>query len=183
MIGAGEPPLCSSSTAAHATPSLLRRMACWMYEGVLLFGVLMIAGYLFSSLTQQRNAMIGRHGLQTFLFVVLGIYFAWFWSRSGQTLAMKTWHIRLLGADGAPVSQARALTRYVAAWLWFMPALLLLWLSGASHLGSIFAGLGAGVAGYAALTWLLPDRQFLHDTLCGTRLVRWRPEPTQPSRP
>ncbi|MDH5539716.1 MAG: RDD family protein, partial [Rhizobacter sp.] len=45
-------------------PSLWRRMASFIYEGVLLFGVLMIAGYLFSSLTQQRHALVGRHGLQ-----------------------------------------------------------------------------------------------------------------------
>jgi len=25
-------------------PSLVRRMACWLYEGVLLFGVVFIAG-------------------------------------------------------------------------------------------------------------------------------------------
>ena len=72
-----------------AAPGLWRRMACFIYEGVLLFGVVMIAGYLFSTLTQQRNALNGRHGLQAFLFIVLGIYFVWFWSRGGQTVAMK----------------------------------------------------------------------------------------------
>ena len=71
-------------------------MACFLYEGVLLFGVVMIAGYLFSSLTQQRNALVGRHGLQAFLFIVLGIYFVWFWSHGGQTVAMRAWHIRLV---------------------------------------------------------------------------------------
>ncbi len=35
-------------------PSLLRRMACWIYEGLLLFGVLFISGYLFSTLSQKR---------------------------------------------------------------------------------------------------------------------------------
>ncbi len=49
-------------------PGLIRRMACFTYEGVLLFGVVMIAGYLFSTLTQQRHALTGRHGLQFFLF-------------------------------------------------------------------------------------------------------------------
>jgi len=34
-----------------STPSLLRRMACWLYEGMLLFGVLFIASYLFSTLS------------------------------------------------------------------------------------------------------------------------------------
>ena len=89
--------------ATSPTPSVLRRLACFVYEGVLLFAVLMIAGYLFSSLTQQRHALAGRAALQGFLFLVLGIYFVWFWSHGGQTLAMKTWRIRLIGQDGLAV--------------------------------------------------------------------------------
>jgi len=64
-------------------------MACWTYEGILLFGVVFLAGYLFGTLSQTRNAMDNRHPLQAFLFLIFGIYFAWFWSK-GQTLAMKT---------------------------------------------------------------------------------------------
>lgn len=156
-------------------PSLWRRMACFVYEGVLLFGVLMIAGYLFSSLTQQRHALLGRQALQAFLFVVLGIYFAWFWSRSGQTVAMKAWHIRLVTRDGQAVSQARALGRYVLSWLWFLPALIALYLSGLSGLSAYFGLLITGVALYAALSGLHPERQFWHDAVCGTRLISVQP--------
>jgi uncharacterized RDD family membrane protein YckC len=164
--------------ASRTAPNLWRRMACFVYEGVLLFGVLMIAGYLFSSLTQQRHALVGRHALQAFLFVVLGIYFAWFWSRGGQTVAMKAWHIRLVGVDGKPVSQARALGRYVLSWLWFLPALVALYASGLSGLPAVFGLVIAGVAVYAALSRLHPDRQFWHDAVCGTRLVSTQPERT-----
>jgi uncharacterized RDD family membrane protein YckC len=156
-------------------PSLKRRMACFVYEGVLLFGVLMIAGYLFSSLTQQRHALLGRHALQAFLFVVLGIYFTWFWSRGGQTVAMKAWHIRLVARDAKPVSQARALLRYLLSWLWFLPSLAALSLSGLHGLTATFGLLLAGVAAYAALSRLHPERQFWHDAVCGTRLVSSQP--------
>lgn len=168
----GVPPAASGPLAA---PSVRRRMACFVYEGVLLFGVLMIAGYLFSSLTQQRHALEGRHGLQAFLFLVLGIYFVWFWSHGGQTVAMKAWHIRLVDAAGRPVTQARALVRYLLSWLWFLPALAIVWLSGLQGLGPVTAALFAGVAAFAALARLRPDRQFWHDAVCGTRLVTWRP--------
>ena len=157
------------------TPGLWRRMACFAYEGVLLFGVVMIAGYLFSSLTQQRHALEGRHGLQAFLFVVLGIYFGWFWSHGGQTVAMRAWHIKLLDRNGLPVSQGRAVSRYLLSWLWFMPALAVVWVSGIRSPVSAFAVLGIGVIAYAALALLLPSRQFLHDVACGTRLVSSRP--------
>lgn len=157
-------------------PGLWRRLACFTYEGVLLFGVVMIAGYLFSTLTQQRHALTGRHGLQAFLFIVLGIYFVWFWSHGGQTVAMRAWHIRLVDRAGAPVTQQRAFVRYLLSWLWFMPALILTWLSGLTGGGAVFGVLAVGVVTYALSSRLHPDRQFLHDALAGTRLVTHRPE-------
>jgi len=171
MSDAGE----ATAGMAPAAPGLWRRMACFLYEGVLLFGVLMIAGYLFSSLTQQRNAMLGRHALQAFLFVVLGIYFIWFWSRGGQTVAMKAWHIRLVDTAGAPVTQPRALARYLLSWLWFLPALATVWAADIHEAGAITTIVLAGVLGYALLARLHPQHQFWHDVVCGTRLVTWRP--------
>lgn len=150
-------------------------MACFLYEGVLLFGVVMIAGYLFSSLTQQRHALSGRHALQAFLFVVLGIYFVWFWSHGGQTVAMKAWHVRLLDRHGRPVTERRALARYLLSWMWFMPALAALSTGVFEGGGAMAAVVLTGVLGYALLALLHPKRQFWHDAVCGTRLVHWKP--------
>ena len=157
--------------ATSPTPNVLRRLACFVYEGVLLFAVLMIAGYLISSLTQQRHALAGRAALQGFLFLVLGIYFVWFWSHGGQTLAMKTWRIRLIGPDGLGVSQTRALARYVLSWLWFAPSLFIAWLSETRSPPVIFGSLAVGVVAYAALAFLHANRQFVHDAICRTRLI------------
>ncbi len=55
-------------TSELIAPSLLRRMACWLYEGLLLFGVLFISGYLFSTLSQSRHALDNRHGFKPFCF-------------------------------------------------------------------------------------------------------------------
>ncbi|MEO0316456.1 MAG: hypothetical protein RL404_133, partial [Pseudomonadota bacterium] len=96
-----------------------------VYEAMLLFGVLFIATWLVSTLLQQRHALYLRDALQDWLFVVLGVYFCWFWTHSGQTLAMKTWRIRVVGRDGNPVHWRRALLRYVFAWGWFLPGLAL----------------------------------------------------------
>ncbi len=149
-------------------------MACWMYEGVLMFGVVFIAGWLFSTLGQMRDAMDARRPLlQGFLFIVFGIYFAWFWSR-GQTLAMKTWHIRIVDRLGRPVSQARALLRYVLSWIWFLPPLGLLapYRLGAGEVTVLMIG---WVLVWALLSRFHPQRQFWHDALAGTRLVDARP--------
>lgn len=163
--------------ATLPTPGLRRRLAAMLYEGVVLFGVLMVSGLLFSTLTNQRHALQGRVELQGFLFVMLGLYFAWFWIHSGQTVAMKTWHVRVVRADGRPLGWLNALARYVLSWLWFLPALGIAATLKVHSSGDYTLALLAGVIGYAALTRLLPDRQFLHDRLCGTRLVTWRPAP------
>ena len=156
--------------ASLVAPSLKRRMACWLYEGMLLFAVLFVAGWLFSTLGQMRDAMDSRrHLLQAFLFVIFGIYFAWFWAR-GQTLAMKTWNIRVVDIHGRPISQLRALWRYVLAWLWFLPPLAVMApirLSG-GEITVLFIG---WVLVWALLSRFHSQRQFLHDALAGTRLV------------
>jgi uncharacterized RDD family membrane protein YckC len=68
---------------------------------------------------------------------------SWCWLRGGQTLAMKAWRIRLVGA-----SPARALARFVLALVLVPTGISILW------------------------ALLDADRQFLHDRIAGTRLVR-----------
>jgi len=150
-------------------------MAAFVYEGVLLFGVVFLAGYLFSALTQQKHALQGQQALQFFLFVVLGVYFVWFWTHGGQTVAMKAWHLRVLDHQGRPLTQPRALLRYLLSWLWFLPALASVWLLGGHGAAAIYGSLLLGIVVYAALTLLLPGRQFLHDVLCRTQLVTQLP--------
>ena len=151
------------------TPGLARRMACWVYEGILMFGVVFIFGYLFGTLTQTRHALENRHALQAFLFLIFGIYFVWLWSR-GQTLAMKTWNICIVDKAGRVISQRRALLRYGLSWLWLLPPL------GAVAPFSLPAGevvvvvLG-WVAVWAVMSRFHPEQQFLHDAMAGTRLV------------
>src|ERR1700761_7589331 len=102
-----------------APPSVRRRLATMLYEGVILFGIVFIAGYLFSTLTQQRNGLTHHNLLAAWIGFVVGLYFVWFWTHSGQTLPMKTWRLRVVAANGAAVSTPRAIVRYVLAWLWF----------------------------------------------------------------
>ncbi|MGD9774036.1 MAG: RDD family protein [Diaphorobacter sp.] len=170
----------SAPTVAAAkglAPALRRRMACWLYEGMLMFGVVFVAAYLFSTLTQTRHALDNRHALQAFLFVVFGIYFVWFWSH-GHTLAMKTWHIRVVDRQGRPLSQPRALLRYVLCWLWFLPPLALVRVLELSGSGAAAMVMGWVVI-WALLSRFHPQGQFWHDALAGTRLVHHEPPPRQ----
>jgi uncharacterized RDD family membrane protein YckC len=167
-------PAAPTPSSLSTTPGLRRRMACWLYEGMLLFAVVFVAGWLFSTLGQMRNAMDERrHLLQAFLFVVFGIYFSWFWAR-GQTLAMKTWNIRVVDALGRPVTQLRALARYALSWLWFLPPLAAMAPFRLSGMESVVIVLG-WVTVWALLSRFHPQRQFWHDALAGTRLVTSAP--------
>ncbi len=161
-------------------PSLKRRLACWLYEAMIMFGVVFVAGYLFGTLTQTKHGLDNRHALQAFLFVVFGIYFAWFWHK-GQTIAMKAWHLRVVGVRGQAISQGRALARYALSWLWLLPALAVASITRLSvpEIAVIVVG---WVVIYGLLSRFAPGGQFVHDLLAGTRVVDSRPQTAQSTR-
>jgi len=156
-----------------AAPTLRRRLAAMLYEGLLLFGVMFGATAIFLLLRAiiPPLARTGDIGLQVWGFFALGLYFVGFWRKRGQTLAMQTWRMRVVNADGSPISLGRAIARYALAWIWVVVAV------GIIHVSGVSRWTGAGVAlacvlAWGALAWLDPQRQFLHDRLAGTRLVR-----------
>jgi uncharacterized RDD family membrane protein YckC len=164
--------------AEPMVPPMRRRLAAMVYEGILLFGVLVISGYMFSVATEQRHALQGQAAMQGFVFIVLGVYFTFFWHRSGQTLAMKTWHIRVVRSNAERLEAWRCVARYTAAWFWFLPPLLIAHTFGDLSLRQDGLVVLGWVLGYAVLARLTPGRQFLHDRLCGTRLVSTAPPPS-----
>ena len=129
-------------------PGFARLFSSLLYEGLVVFGILLV-GFLIPQIVLAAFAQAALAKLLwVHLFLLLLLYFVWFWVNGGQTLAMKTWRLRIVGADGAPLRPLQAILRYMAAWL-------------------STALLGAGVL------WALVDseRQFLHDRIAGTRIV------------
>ena len=158
-----------SGAPSLVAPPLRRRMACWLYEALLLFALALIATLLFSVVVQMRHALESRWLLQVYLAMVGAAYCSWFWSK-GQTLAMKTWRIAIVDRHGRRVTQGRALLRYVYCAIWVIPPLaafvsrrFTLW-----EVGVVFAG---WVLFYGLLSRFHPQRQFWHDAWAGTRLV------------
>lgn len=172
------------SLASEAmAPSLLRRMASFTYEGLILFGMLLIPGAigaLIVAVTGQQHSRQSDIALEIISFGIYSAYFTWFWSARGQTLPMQTWRIRLVTADDQPLRRGRAFIRYLASWLWVAPAAIV---AALNHWNVreqprvATACVGVGIIVYALLALLLPQRQFLHDIICGTRLVNALPEP------
>jgi uncharacterized RDD family membrane protein YckC len=138
-----------STVPAVRWPGILRRLASMGYEGLLLAAVLAVLLVLPHVLLGAfAHRLASAVVVQTHCFLVLLIYFLWFWGHGGQTLAMKTWHIRLVSRDGLAVRPAQAFLRYLLCW----PSIIL---------------------GGVGILWALfdRDRQFLHDRLAGTQLV------------
>jgi uncharacterized RDD family membrane protein YckC len=150
-------------------PSLYRRLAAWVYEGLLLFAVCAVTGLLFSLVTNSTHALTHHTALGIVLFVVIGCYFTWFWSK-GQTLAMKTWRFKITDSLGGPISMRLAALRYVLSWLWFAPPLIALALTGLTQT-RLYTVMAGWLVAYILVAWLHPSQQFLHDRLAGTRLA------------
>lgn len=134
--------------SAPRAPALARRLASALYDLILVAALVLIATFPFLAFFGDATHGWRRHALQAWVILVAGAYFVWFWTRGGQTLPMKTWHIRVVRSDGAPLGTARAIHRYAIAFL-----------------GLLAVGLG--------FAWALldRDRQFLHDRLAGTALI------------
>ena len=134
---------------APEPPSILIRLAAMVYELLLVTAVVFVASFILLPFVGELKAAWQRHFFQVWILLVLFVYFAAFWLRSGQTLAMKTWRIRLVNRDGGRISLRQAAGRFVLALLGLM-------LGGAGFLWALFDR----------------DRQFLHDRLMRTRLIR-----------
>ncbi len=136
-------------------PGFLRRMAALLYDALLLAALLFVAAALATFVIQLG---MGRDLDPTNLFYRLYLlavsfgFFAWFWTRGGQTLGMRAWRLMVLRNDGQPLTLRDALLRYLAA--------ILSW-----------SALGLG------FLWVLVDgeNRAWHDRLSGTRLVMTAP--------
>jgi uncharacterized RDD family membrane protein YckC len=156
----------------RAPVTLRRRLAAMTYEAILLFGVVFIADYLFDTLTQSRSADHLYYQRQVWIFLVVGWYFVWFWTHGGQTLPMKTWHIRVISPRGGALTTREAILRYILAWLMVLPLLALIhqFPVGQWTIPLII------LAWFLPLLWMLIDRdgQFIHDRIVGTRIIASR---------
>lgn len=161
-------------------PGLARRLASLAYELLLLAAVL-LAG---SALLTPLKAALGEAPWveQLFRALLAALMFGYFglcWVRNGQTVAMKTWRIRLERVDGRPVDGWCALIRYVIALLLFVGVPAAAYYALSSRYGA-----SPRLMAVSLLWWLLPlaaalvdrDRQFLHDRMAGTRQVLLPPK-------
>lgn len=134
--------------SATPAPALLRRLASMVYELLLVIALLFIAALAYSFL-RNPQAPGGMIFFQLYLLMVVAGYFIWFWTHGGRTLAMKTWRLRVISADGNPLSLKQAALRFMLAMIGI-------------------SCLGIGIL----WAWFDAEGQFLHDRVAGTRLIK-----------
>lgn len=133
----------------------LKRALAIIYDGLISIAVLLVVTWAYTMVAgwitgwdryeqmAEAGQLSGDPGLTFTLFLILYLFFAYFWTRIGQTLGMQVWRIRIENIDGTSVSWSKALRRYVTA-----AAVIFLTLLGSYYLGAatLFLGIPAIVA-------------------------------------
>lgn len=80
--------------------SLLRQLAAMLYDGFLIFAVLFLASAI-ALVFNQGEAIESNLWFSLYLLLTVFTFYAWFWKKSGQTLGMRVWKIRIVTESGS----------------------------------------------------------------------------------
>ncbi len=117
----------------------MRRMAALLYDGFLVAAIWMLLGFAVQLLVgPDTNQLVDGvvqtdPVLDTIIFIMMlasgSGFYIWFWIKSGQTLGMIAWRIKLEALDGGLISVQQGLIRYLCAWpAFFLIGLGYLWI-------------------------------------------------------
>ena len=97
----------------HPNASLVKRLLAMMYDSLLVIAVWMTISYVF--LFFNNGEAVTGPIYESTVFLVTFLFFALFWTQSGQTLGMMAWRLRVESDQGQPLSAKQALLRFMAA--------------------------------------------------------------------
>ena len=128
--------------------SLARRMTTMFYDSLLLTAVLFLATFAVISFTDGNAVESNNIFYKLFLLLLSYLYFVWHWMKGGQTLGMRSWHVRVIDDAGQCPDLKQASLRFIAAFLsWALVGLGYVW--------SLFD----------------KEKRALHDRISKTRLI------------
>lgn len=116
----------SDQTVSIKDAALWRRLAAMVYDSIVIIAIWIIVGFIVLSAFGIDQAQIVENDhvvmdpyyrLTLFSSMLLSAYlfFAWFWTHSGQTLGMQAWKIRIQNTDRSAISYKQSLIRCVIA--------------------------------------------------------------------
>lgn len=102
-----------------ASASLARRFGAIIYDTFIVIALCFAATALWMYITESERA--SGPSFQSFLFLSIFSFFGFFWTRSGQTIGMMAWRIRVQSTEGTSISWSQALIRFFSALLAIIP--------------------------------------------------------------
>ncbi len=172
-------PTTVASNATYNAP-IARRVWSSLYELALLFGLNFVTAFIVQIALTLLHIQLPYWLHSLIFFMVMGIYFTYCWTRGGQTLAQRTWHLKTTDLNGNSVNYTQSWLRYILAYLGVLPSFLITWTQIHNHTQSPGASAIYTLAiGLALLNWLAllgtglihPQKIALHERLSGTRTI------------
>lgn len=137
----------------YQVPSFLKLGASLIYELLVLIVLAFFSVSIFYELLGDATAGYKRELLQLFIWLLIGAYFVRSWVVRGQTLAMRSWKLKLVDEEAHNISLKKAVLRYIL-----------------SSLNLAFFGLGFLYCFFDG------QRRFLHDKLLKLNVVDVSPK-------
>ncbi|PWW10575.1 MULTISPECIES: RDD family protein [Pseudidiomarina] len=112
--------------AEFASAGFFRRLAAMIYDVLVAVAIIMLAsalalgcaalltslGWLELPAGMDHAAWLNQSMFyQIYLLLVLGGFFGWFWWRSGQTIGMRAWRLKVQQRNGHRITKKQALIR------------------------------------------------------------------------
>ncbi|EUJ09508.1 putative membrane protein/domain [Methylophilaceae bacterium 11] len=94
---------------------ILKRLMACVYELLILLALWMLLTWLFVSAFGDATHGLKHLLLQALLWLMTGLYFVVCWVKTGQTLAMQAWKMKVVGSDGQLLTLQQASVRYLLA--------------------------------------------------------------------
>jgi len=131
-------------------PGLLKLGACFIYDALSVIAISFACTLIFLWLVGDATHGVKRYLMQLFLWLSVGVYFVRCWLKSGQTLAMQAWKLKLVSQNDQLLSMRTAIARYLLA-----------------SMSLMLFGLG--------FVWIIVDRDrlYLHDRLLKTKIINY----------
>ncbi len=92
---------------------LLKQLLAMLYDSFLIAAILFIGTAILLPFT--HGEAIHSFSYSLYLLMLIFIFYSWFWSKSGQTLGMKVWKIRIINDYGFNPSWTESFLRLAFA--------------------------------------------------------------------
>ena len=106
----------STSNSSFPPASLIKQLAAMLYDSFLVFAILFFASALVL-LFNQGEAIESNPWFSLYLLLTVFTFYAWFWKKSGQTLGMRVWKIRIVSESGGNPDWSACYLRLISALL------------------------------------------------------------------